>query len=288
MQNEPIYPNLVIAGAPKCGTSSLFFWLAAHPEVCGSRKKETYFLADQVSRHNEGLNMIENGLESYSKCFPHFQGEKIRVEATPPYIYMERPMRVLADLPSEPRVIFVLRSPAGRLYSHYRFNRYRLKNIDMSFGEYLDFDNNKLHWRNYVADTRYVDYLSTWLEHLGRERIIVLQMESMQADKVKFMKDLAQQLGIDPSFYDHFGFLQRNESKAMKKKWIHQLGLRIQPLIPVSLQEKLVPLYLKLNAGSAPEPSQEEKDLIEKTRQDFRSVNDELKSLFPEIDLSLW
>jgi len=47
MSTKKIFPNLVIAGAPKSGTSSLFFWLAAHPEVCGSQKKETYFLADK-------------------------------------------------------------------------------------------------------------------------------------------------------------------------------------------------------------------------------------------------
>ena len=288
MQNEPIYPNLVIAGAPKCGTSSLFFWLAAHPEVCGSRKKETYFLADSVSRHNEGLNFIENGLESYEKCFPHYKDEKIIVEATPPYIYMDTPLKVLAELPGKPRVVFVLRSPAKRLYSHYRFNRYRLKNIQLSFKEYLDFENNPLHWRNYVEDTRYADYLSTWVEALGHDRIIVLQMEKMQQDKVGFMKKLAEDLGIDSSFYDTFGFLQRNESKAMKKKWMHKLGLKIQPMIPVALQEKIVPLYLKLNSGSAPEPTEEEKVLIEKTRKSFEPANRELKALFPEIDLSLW
>ena len=33
-------PNLFLAGFPKAGTTSLFSWLAAHPEVCGARPKE--------------------------------------------------------------------------------------------------------------------------------------------------------------------------------------------------------------------------------------------------------
>jgi len=47
-----VYPNLVVAGAPKCGTSSLYFWLAAHPEVAASREKETFFWAPEVNRFN--------------------------------------------------------------------------------------------------------------------------------------------------------------------------------------------------------------------------------------------
>lgn len=39
-------PNLVILGPLKCDTSSLFRWLTAHPQVCGSRKKVGSFSVD--------------------------------------------------------------------------------------------------------------------------------------------------------------------------------------------------------------------------------------------------
>src|SRR5688572_5812110 len=42
-------PNVIIAGAPKCGTSSLFRWLTDHPQVGGSTMKETYFFIDPES-----------------------------------------------------------------------------------------------------------------------------------------------------------------------------------------------------------------------------------------------
>ena len=31
--NNLTFPNAVVIGAPKCGTSSLYFWLSAHPET---------------------------------------------------------------------------------------------------------------------------------------------------------------------------------------------------------------------------------------------------------------
>ena len=36
-------PNLIIAGVPKAGTTSLFLALASHADVCGSRIKETQY-----------------------------------------------------------------------------------------------------------------------------------------------------------------------------------------------------------------------------------------------------
>ena len=35
--------NLIVAGVSKCGSTSLFSYLAAHPDVCGSNVKETQF-----------------------------------------------------------------------------------------------------------------------------------------------------------------------------------------------------------------------------------------------------
>ena len=39
-------PNVIIAGAPKCGTSSLYFWLSAHPEVKASMVKNDVVIID--------------------------------------------------------------------------------------------------------------------------------------------------------------------------------------------------------------------------------------------------
>lgn len=41
-----VLPNLVICGVPKAATSSLFGWIAAHPDALGTREKETYFFVD--------------------------------------------------------------------------------------------------------------------------------------------------------------------------------------------------------------------------------------------------
>ena len=36
-------PNLIIIGSPKCGTTSLYYYLGLHPEIFMSREKELNF-----------------------------------------------------------------------------------------------------------------------------------------------------------------------------------------------------------------------------------------------------
>jgi len=49
-----ICSNLALVGFPKCDTTSLFFYLEDHPEVCSSIGKENYFLIDKG--HPQSLN----------------------------------------------------------------------------------------------------------------------------------------------------------------------------------------------------------------------------------------
>ena len=42
-------PNLIIGGAPKCGTSSLHYYLGLHPDVAKSRPKELNFFVAELN-----------------------------------------------------------------------------------------------------------------------------------------------------------------------------------------------------------------------------------------------
>ena len=54
---------LIVAGAQKAGTSSLFSALSLHPEISPARTKEPQFFALQES-------LVERHLDSYLSLFP--------------------------------------------------------------------------------------------------------------------------------------------------------------------------------------------------------------------------
>ena len=277
-----LYPNLVVAGAPKCGTSSLYFWLAAHPEVAASREKETFFWAPEVNRFNTRCNHIQHGPDAYASLFAHTAGAKVRFEATAPYIYYSEAWTGLSRLPEKPLVLFVLREPAARTQSQYLFELHRTKRISATFADYL----KGAHILNHG---HYMRYLAEWEANLGRDHLIIWQFEKVTRDPRSAMKSLATQLGIDPDFYNDFDFAVRNETVAIRSRRLHRLGLRLQSMVPLAVQDVLLPMYLKLNGAGRPKASAELKAQTNALKAEFAASNRELARSFPEsIDLELW
>ena len=276
-------PNAIIAGAPKCGTSSLYFWLSAHPEVKASMVKETFFFADEVNRFNRNANIIDHTIDKYTSYFKsHDSNEsKIRIEATAPYIYYKNALKHIPVLASNPKVIFILREPSSRLYSQYRFESHRTKRI-------------KMDWRDYAQDEvlrshgDYEFYLRKWMEALGPDRIHVCTFESLVEKTNKCMIDIAEFLNIDSSFYKDYSFVQHNETVAIKSKFIHRIGLLLQSYVPHSIQEKILPFYLFFNSGKMPEKNPVDKNILEGVKYEYQESIERLKLLFPDLNLDSW
>ncbi|MEY2649641.1 MAG: sulfotransferase domain-containing protein [Schleiferiaceae bacterium] len=277
-----IFPNLVVGGAPKCGTSSVFFWLAAHPEVASSREKETFFWAPEVNRFNAKCNVVEHGPEAYPRLFEHTSDAKVRFEATAAYIYYSTAWEGLASLPVKPTVLFLLREPAARTQSQFLFETHRTGRVNGSFADYIR--------EPHILDHgHYVRYLTQWEAALGRENLVIWQFEQVMRDPRAAMMSLAERLGIDPTFYERFDFAVRNETVAIRSKGLHRLGLRLQSMIPLAVQDALLPLYLKLNGAGRPKADDRLKAETKALKPLFAASNAELAARFPEsIDLALW
>src|SRR6185295_15674771 len=233
-------PNLVIAGAPKCGTSSLFSWLAAHPEVCGSIVKETFYLMDEghpLRRKN--ANYREQGLNGYEsffrKCSPH---HRVVFEATTHYLYQQTALEVLSRLDPMPQIVFLLRKPSERVYSSFQYSKNNLANVhrDLSFAQFISEVMSRPDSAlisEYAGDgafvlqrdieySRYIEHISRWIERFGRERIQTYLFEDMKRDPRAFMRTLARRLGIAVEFYDQYDFPVRNETMAVRNTALHR------------------------------------------------------------------
>lgn len=278
--SKELFPNLIVGGAPKCGTSSLYFWLAAHPDVYGSPKKETFFYADKVNRFNKEANVHEHDEAAYLKFFAGSGDAKVRFEATAHYLYEEQARKAFATHGS--KMIFLFREPSKQMYSHYKMEKYRTKTVvDMPLEEYVKLP----------KIDRYVDYaghLKRWFEVIPATQIKVYLFEDFMRRKEEVMKEIAQFIGVDPAFYDGFDFEHRNESVAIRSGKLHQLGLKLQPLIPHALQKRLLPLYMKLNSGGRVQDDSTDKEVLAKFKQEKGHVGEALKELVPELKIELW
>lgn len=199
-------PNLLIAGAPKCGTSSLHSYLAERPEVCAADAKELHYFTP-LSWGDE-----PRSFEEYVSHFRSCSERRYLLEASPEYLYGGAAIAtaVSTQLP-DTRVIFILREPVERFYSHYRHNQKHVRVPRMSLADFvvraledyqrLEHDPRKLAQNPYarcLRAGRYASYLQQWHANIGASRMLVLFFDDLLADVMTLVNRVDAWLGLEP------------------------------------------------------------------------------------------
>lgn len=297
-------PNLVIAGAPKCGTTSLFAWLAAHPAVCGSSVKETRYLLDRGDLNFQAAsNYHDHGLAGYEPYFADCSGAsaKIVLEATPDYLYHQTALEVLSGLEPRPQILFMLRKPAERVYSYYQFARGDRAIIDagITFPRFVEMaraGDSYLARRGTTAEalahSRYVDYIEKWLARFPSSEVHLLLFEDLKRDPRSFMRGVAERFGISAEFYDDYAFHRKNPSYRVRWHRLHRFRRELGRLLPPGprrvLKTATQPLYSRVNVlrgGQA--RSDDDQAVLEELDAEFALHNERLARA-TGIDLAAW
>lgn len=257
--------DLVIVGVPKAGTSSLFAYLAQHPDICGSDEKETgYFNYYNPRRHTGPPPPVEE----YARHFAHCAGERYAMEATPTYSYGGRPViEAMRSVLGRPKIILILRDPADRLWSAYTFQRSlgTLGGID-SFEQYLDVvqqrrgDADALVPRDGLSGLYigyYADYVGDWLDEFGDDLRVVFA-EDLRRDPGGVLAALCRWLGIDADVVAGFDVGARNVTYHPRSARLAQVANAARRvghrwnIPPRGLRRRLRNAYVRLNSGGRP------------------------------------
>lgn len=255
-------PNLLIVGVPKAGTSSLFAYLAQHPDICAADKKELgYFNHYNRRRHPEGR---PPPVETYMKHWSHCTGQRYAMEATPSYSYGGEPViEGVRKILGQPRIIITLRDPVSRLWSAYTFQR-SLGNIPRikSFEEYLSVseqrrqDGTDLDVDSHLHGLSigfYADYLGHWLDAFG-ENAKVIFAEDVASDPARRVAEMFEWLGLDAGAITDMDLGARNVTRHARSPIVANVvyalkraGDRYQ-VLPRALRGRLRQTYLRVNA----------------------------------------
>jgi hypothetical protein len=168
-------PDVLVLGTQRGGTSSLYKYLGAHPDVAPSLKKETEFF----SRH------YANGVDWYRANFPLVGRRRLAFEATPDYLfYPSTPDRV-AELLPDASFIVLLRDPVERAWSHYRqgvlrgFESLPLHDAIELEPRRTSSDPTSLLRYSYVTRGRYAEQLERWFDRFPRERFLIVWSDDL-------------------------------------------------------------------------------------------------------------
>jgi sulfotransferase family protein len=208
-------PGLVIIGAQKGGTTSLFNYLVQHPDVRSPLTKEIHFF---------DLN-YEQGPGWYRGRFPfrrQLRDGVLTLDASPYYLtYPLAPARAAQLLP-DAKLVALLRNPVDRALSHYE-HEVRGGRESLSFAEAIAREPDRLageeeklahdpsyysyahHRYSYLRRGIYVDQLQRWVEHFPRSQMLILQSEALFEHPHEVTQRVLDFLGLRPFRLPRYG-----------------------------------------------------------------------------------
>lgn len=216
-------PNLIIAGVPRGGTTSLFRYLAQHPDICASQVKELRYF--DPLRYREEMAP----LASYAREFDHWAGQRYRMESTPGYFSGgPRVAAAVGDRLDDAHVLVSLRDPVQRCWSWYRFVRGRARiPKDMEFGAYLDVceelrarSADGLRENQPFAGLRggcYDEWFDAWRARFG-DRLHVEFFDDLVRDPAGLVGRVLRWLDLDPEPAAQFRFAVGNRSVQYRSR----------------------------------------------------------------------
>ena len=221
-------PNLFVAGVPKAGTTSLFHYLALHPDVFPSSRKEPGFF------HPFKIKDMDKNLEAYKKFFAGYSAQRYVMEATPGYFYGGKESAdAINKYSPESKIIIVLRNPVHRLFSFYKYKK-SLGHIDgkLNFGSYINeckkvSNNQPIKKENYdfwaMVGGNYASLLSEWYNVFGN-RLKVFFFDDMVKDEPKFIEEICKWLDLDKSEIDDSRTKVQNKSMIYRSKGLQRVA----------------------------------------------------------------
>lgn len=237
--SENRLPNLVIAGIVKGGTTSLYSYLAEHPEICCSSVKETcYFSMYRYGQLDSRYVDAADPYQQFQDYFCHCRHQKYVMEATPGYF--EGGARVAKEiketLGGHTKVIIVLRDPVERLISFWKYkksmleldsnlslNSYIQKCESMNRGTLIKQENDR-YWG--IEGGYYANYLTEWFNVFG-DSIKVLFFDDLKHDAKSFIEETCRWLNIDDTFTETLDLHIQNKSVSYKNAKFQKLALSI-------------------------------------------------------------
>ncbi len=240
-----------LAGAPRCGTTAMSKYLAAHPACCFSRPKETHFLLGASARTPTAV-LRDRYLKAH---FTHLEpGHEILGDGSVSYLYAPEALERALEMFPAARFLILLRNPPELVYSYHQRLVFMTEEPVTDFEQAWALREARRGGRNVprrCRDPRMLQYdeigrLGMQLERLfritGRDRCFVALHDDLVSDPLATYRSVLDFLGLE---YDgRTEFPRRNKHNAFKSPFLQQLlfgklGVTLTPLLKAYQRQDL-------------------------------------------------
>jgi sulfotransferase family protein len=188
-------PDFIIVGGMKCGTTSLYEYLLRHPAIFMSANKEPDFFSDS--------EVFEKGENWYRALFQDAEPNQVCGEASTSYTrnreyrigsngkdwvdYSAAPQRMREMIP-DVKLIYIVRNPVERAYSHYSFN--------MQYDSIIPFADAASRDNSIIETGMYTNHINRYLEQFPANQLLVVLADDLKRDPSKVLSQVQSFLEV--------------------------------------------------------------------------------------------
>lgn len=280
LNNKKNKPDFIVAGAAKCGTTTLFDFLDGHPQIYMSPLKEPHFFCTDIrfsnfsneylhSFRSRNFNLerylqgdmkekiydwyIEDESE-YLQLFRKRTDEKAAGEISNGYLFSKTAaVNILKSIP-DAKIIIILRDPSSRAYSHYMANLRDGRTSNEFITELnSDLNKEKKGWcisHNYIEMGLYYEQVKRFTDIFPSENIRIYLFDDLKHNPQALCEDLFKFIDVDPDIQINYQ-KKRNEARMPKSanlnRLVTQTGLKrkLFRLFPESRREQIKSMFYR-------------------------------------------
>lgn len=217
-QSQRPPPDFVIAGAQRCGTTSLFRALAKHPAMMSNvldAKGIHYF--DTSYQQNDAWYFAHFPSQAERDSHAAKVGQQAVVgEASPYYLYHPAGAERMAQAIPDTKIIVLLRNPVKRAISHHLHMVWEGHETEEDLEKALDLESTRLegieqklladrtfvsrphqHY-SYLARGHYAEQLERLYAHFDRKNVLVMATETLISDSKSSLATIQSFIGLEP------------------------------------------------------------------------------------------
>jgi hypothetical protein len=202
-------PDFIIAGAMKCGTTSMHHILNSHPHIFIPRSEIHFFDLDDLIQHPDFFffngqrwhypSFRKKNMEYwdwYHAFFAGANGEQLLGEDSTCYLASEVAPERIAKVGKGIKIIIMLRDPADRAYSHY-WHLVRTGRATLSFEETIQIEPASV-----LIRSLYEKQVRNYLRFIPRERIYFVIFEEFIRNIAATTRKVCDFIGVDGNLID--------------------------------------------------------------------------------------
>jgi len=174
------FPEIVIVGGTKCGTTAMWYNLDKHPDIHMAMKSQS-----SIEMNFWKGRKWKMGIEWYKKRFPN---DKVGGEKTAGYFVNKSAFKQMKKHIPDVKLIYCVRNPVDRAYSNFQMNK--------KAGKVSVFDMNTFKKR-YGGHGKYINFIeNNILKFFDEDQLYISVMEKMKNDPSNEMKKVFEFLGV--------------------------------------------------------------------------------------------